>query len=238
MAKLELFLSDRNYSVQLLPLVAPGSLQDQRAIFLTEIDEPMFTNLTCEEWNCLKQKILSASSILWVTRGSLASGKNPEFAMINGLVSALRAESKSLKFVTVDIDDDDTVPLIEHFEGLLALEKSANAHVPERDAEFRARGGITHIPRLTTDIELNEAAQKKKESSTQAKLLPCTEVMQTEFQLVLEKPAALGTVCLEETQHFVEELADDSCQIRIYFLRVGKMVCDLLKDKSLQLMLS
>lgn len=184
----------------------------------------MFTNVTDEEWDCLKQKILTASSSLWVTRGSLAAGRNPEYAMITGLVSALRTESKSLKFLTADIEDDATIPLLETFEDLLKLEELADNHSPEGDAEFRAKGGLIHVSRLTTDDELNQAIQGSEKSLAQLELLPYTEVKETVFQFALEKPAALGTAHLEEAQRFVEKLEDDSCQIKVQSLRLGQTV--------------
>ncbi|KAK3945065.1 hypothetical protein QBC46DRAFT_455714 [Diplogelasinospora grovesii] len=226
------FLSAREYSVRLLPLVASSDMQNKRAIFLTEIDEPMFTNVTDEEWAGLKHKILTASSSLWVTRGSLAAGsKSPEYAMITGLASAFRTESKSLKFLTADIEDTDasTVPLLETFEDLLKLAELANNHSPKGDdAEFRASGGLIYVPRLVNDDELNEAAQGKEKSRAQLELLPCTEVKETSaFQFALEKPAALETAHLEEAQgFFVEKLEDDSCQVRVQSLRLGQPLVD------------
>ncbi len=191
----------------------------------------MFTNVTDEEWDCLKQKILTASSSLWVTRGSLAAGRNPEYAMITGLVSALRTESKSLKFLTADIEDDATVPLLETFEDLLKLEELADNHSPEGDAEFRAEGGLIHVSRLTTDDELNEATQGIEKRLAQLEL-----PQETVFQFVLEKPAALETAHLEEGQRFVEKLEDDSCQIKVQSLRLGQMVGHFLENMNIPLM--
>lgn len=210
-----------------MSLVDSSDLQNKRAIFLTEIDEPMFTNVTREEWDCLKQKTLTASSSLWVTRGSLAAGTTPEYAMVTGLISALRTESKSLKFLTADIEDDAAIPLLETFEDLVKIEELADQCTPVADAEFRVKGGVVHIPRLVTDDQLNEAAQDSDDGLAKLEVLPCTEVKDTAFQIALEQPAALGTAHLEEAQRFVERLDDDSCQIRVQSLRLGQTVCQL-----------
>lgn len=224
MSEFAVFLSARQYSVELLPLTASGDLKNRRAIFLTEVDGPIFTNVTDEEWNSLKQKVLTASSSLWVTRGSLAAGKSPEYAMITGLVSALKTESKALKFLTADIEDDTTIPLSETFEDLVKLEDLAANNSAEGDAEFRAKGGLMHIPRLTTDDELNEAAQGPGHSLAQVEVLPHEAVKDCAFQFALEKPAALGTAHLEEAQRFLEKLEDDSCHIKVQSLRLGQRV--------------
>ncbi|KAK8024490.1 KR domain-containing protein [Apiospora rasikravindrae] len=219
------FLSDRQYSVELLPLVAPDGLQNKRAIFLAEIDQPLFTNISNEEWTCVKKKILTASSSLWVTRGSLAAGKHPEYALITGLVSALRTESKSLKFLTADIEVDATTPLLETFEDLMKLERLAETHAPDRDTEFRAKGGLMHVTRLTIDEELNDAAAQRVEKRSGApELRPVEALQKVEFRLSLEKPRAPETAYFEEVQPLVERLEADSCEIRVQSVRLGQML--------------
>ena len=219
------FLSHRQYSVELLPLTTTDDLESKRAIFLVEIDQPLFTNVTNKEWNCVKKQILTASSSLWVTRGSLAAGKHPEYALITGLASALRTESKSTKFLTVDIEVDADNSRLETFEDLMKLEELADKHHSDRDTEFRTKGGLVHVSRLTADEELNNAAAQRAEQCLAApEPRPAANLEQVEFRLSLEKPGAPETVHFEEVQPLVEKLEDDSCEIRVQSLRLGQMV--------------
>ncbi|KAK8112196.1 uncharacterized protein PG998_008653 [Apiospora kogelbergensis] len=225
------FLSHRQYSVELLPLTTPDDLESKRAIFLVEIDQPLFTNVTNEEWNCVKKQILTASSSLWVTRGSLAAGKHPEYALITGLASALRTESKSTKFLTVDIEVDADNFRLETFEDLMKLEELADKHHSDRDTEFRTKGGLVHVSRLTADEELNDAAAQRAEQRLAApEPHPAANLEQIEFRLSLEKPGAPETVHFEEVQPLVEKLEDDSCEIRVQSLRLGQMLRDSVLD--------
>lgn len=218
------FLSTHEYSVQLLSLTSTDTLHDKRSIFLTEIDAPLFTSLTSEEWQGLKRKILTSKSLLWVTRGSLLDGGKPECGMITGLFSALRTELKSSKMLTVDIETNNTIPLHETFEDLRKLEELAHNHISDEDTEFRARKGLLHVSRLKSDDELNETSQQNRGNFSRLDHVSYQEIKDTPWQLSLEKPASLASIRLEEIQSIVDILDDDSIKVKVQSLRVGKMV--------------
>ncbi|KAM7205885.1 hypothetical protein V8F33_000715 [Rhypophila sp. PSN 637] len=218
-------------SVELVSVSAPSDMQNKRTIFLTEVDAPMFTNATEAEWNGLKRKILTASSSLWITRGNLlaAPGQEmkPEQAMIVGLASAFRSESKSLKFLTADLEElgkNADVQQIEIFEDMLKLADLAEKHVSEADVEFRSRGGLVHVPRLVQDEKLNAEAQLKKDGMSKVEAVPCSQVFKETdaFRFALEKPGALGTVYLEGVGagSAVEKLEPDSCEVEVQHIRL------------------
>lgn len=196
---------------------------------MTEVDGPMFTNATEDEWTGLKRKILTASSSLWVTKGNLlaAAGQElkPEHAMIVGLASAFRSESKSLKFLTADLEElgkNTTVQQSEIFEDLAKLADLAENHVPEADCEFRSSGGLVHVPRLVKDDNLNAEAQSRKEGMTKVDLLPCSEVAKEAgtFQFALEKPGAVDSVHLEGQGPSANKLGSEDCEIEVRRVRL------------------
>lgn len=159
------YLCSLGYIVELVSLQQPGSLEGKRVLSLVEIDDPLFLNITKEEWSAFKQMILSTSSLLWVTRGNLLKGGDPKYAIISGLVCAVHAEKKSSRFIVVDIEENDCVQQTQ-FEELVRLEDLANKYSPGDDFEYRSENGIIYASRVLPDEALNHSSASIEQDQT------------------------------------------------------------------------
>ena len=72
------------------------------AVVLDEIDAPLLSTMTADQWSRLKELTSTGCKLLWLTTGSQMDITNPEAAMIHGLFRTVRAEDISLSLATLD----------------------------------------------------------------------------------------------------------------------------------------
>jgi len=115
-------------------------------IMLLDLESSFLLEMGQEGLMQLKLMLNNASSVVWITNGSLSQGGRPEDAMVLGLKRSLVAEQASLDLKIIDTD---------------ALDDSSLTHiislVPERgdDTEFLIRDGIIHVNRLHPHAAVN-----------------------------------------------------------------------------------
>ncbi|PKY06131.1 hypothetical protein P168DRAFT_135944 [Aspergillus campestris IBT 28561] len=105
-------------------VTAVSSLQDsidpgEHIIMIAEYEEPLLSAISETDYIRLQDLLAKTGSLLWVTAGSLAAGKKPEFAMAAGLLRAMKSEQASLNVTAIDFDPD-TTPL-ETITAVIAL---------------------------------------------------------------------------------------------------------------------
>ncbi|KAL9094794.1 MAG: hypothetical protein Q9165_003065 [Trypethelium subeluteriae] len=121
-------------------------------VVLTELDVPVLTNMTSNQWDGLKYLITQQCRILWITAGGQMDVANPDQAMAAGLMRTLRNENPGQTIVTLDVDTrtpDDMFKTIEHVIG------SLNGAVALEDCEYVERSGVLYVSRVKRDDELN-----------------------------------------------------------------------------------
>ncbi|ORY69611.1 putative polyketide synthase [Pseudomassariella vexata] len=130
------------------------SLTSEHFIILDDVFEPLLLTVTEHEIMAIKNIANSASSILWITPGGFLDGKQPEYAMVSGLVRAITSEQASLDFRTLDFDLDTVEPtLLAATIGRITREQLIKEESPEREVVLS--GVHTYISRLIRAQALN-----------------------------------------------------------------------------------
>ena len=207
-------LTTSGYSVDLISLISNSALRHERVIFLTEVDQTLFTDIDSSEWKGFKHLALSSRSALWVTRGGLIDGTSPEYAIVSGLARALHTETKTSRFVTVDLDQSNTTAQDE-FDILIQLEQRAVSYSPGDDFEFRVKSGVVYIPRLQGDAVLNEATLLNTINRDTTEMIPLGEATRLPVSMAMDETSSSPSVCFQKDEFHSRPLDAESIEIEV-----------------------
>ncbi|KAL4922406.1 hypothetical protein BDW62DRAFT_197082 [Aspergillus aurantiobrunneus] len=207
-------LSSQGISVSGVCLSQVPDFVYTRFIFLVEIEEPLFQNISPAEWSGLQKCISFAQSILWVTNGSLIRGREPLFAMVSGLARGLQSETTNLRFHILDLDNElcestAVLSLVGQHEELAATGNLTD------DTEFRRKDGVTYISRLAEDDELNNNYQVQLSRKSTPQHIPFADLESTPFRLDIEKPGVLSTIYFRPDPDCSASILDDEVEIKV-----------------------
>lgn len=198
--------------------VETGTLSDAETdgklcLFLAEINEPLLSTLTSDQFIKLQHVLAKAQGILWVVRGAYVSSTNPDANMVTGLSRSIRSETL-LKFATLDLDSDTLLSQESTAKYILKVLNAAFGSKAEVNCEleFMERKGAFFTPRIINDPEMNDYVHKQMNAS----VLETTPFSQEDRHLLLaiQVPGAL------ETLHFIDQtleepLEDDEIEIEV-----------------------
>ncbi|KAI9727214.1 MAG: Type I Iterative PKS [Cirrosporium novae-zelandiae] len=154
--EIEKLAQDSGIEVHSVPLLAASEKipKDSRAVMLAELEGPILSRMKDEQMTTLKALIKTVSSAIWVTRGGLLTGKDPEQSLVLGMAKSIVTEQPSFRLSTIDIDPDGTdhvrtANLILQHE--LAWQKDSEHSL---DTALIEKNGMVYISRyITDDIE-------------------------------------------------------------------------------------
>ncbi|KAL1648273.1 Type I Iterative PKS [Didymella pomorum] len=154
--------------------VTQGSLEaiasvakDKLCLVLTELDRPMLSTLSPQQFSALKATLLSAQGVLWVVKGAYHQSNNPESNMVSGLSRTLRSEGALNDFVTLDFDSEEDIhspTSVSTICDVFRVTFASNTKIEEK--EFRARNGALFTPRVLDDRDMNEYVHEKIHPAT------------------------------------------------------------------------
>ncbi|KAI1339726.1 hypothetical protein F5Y15DRAFT_423599 [Xylariaceae sp. FL0016] len=204
--------------VDTLPLVKIANTSHRRLIFIMEVGDTFFLNVTTQEWKALQHAISHSASALWVTSGDLLAGREPLHAMISGLTRGIKTENNSTRLNILDLDRVPESSDTEIFDLIANLEARSekNTH-SSNDSEFRYQKGILHISRLDADDRLCEASKTKTDPEEATRKVPAKDLKDTPLQLGIEKPGVLSTVYFKEDPEFAKPLPADQVEIEVKY---------------------
>lgn len=198
--------------------IETGTLSDVKidgklCLFLAEINEPLLSTLTPEQFTKLQQVLTKVQGILWVVRGAYFGSTNPNANMVTGLSRSIRSETL-LKFATLDLDSNALLSQESTVKSIVDVLKATFGSKAEANCEleFMERNGAFFTPRIINDPEMNEYVHKQ----TNASVLETTPFVQEDrhLQLTIQTPGAL------ETLHFIDQsleepLEDDEIEVEV-----------------------
>ena len=133
-----------------------------------ELDGPVFEHLNNAEWEALKEMLMTAGSLVWVTRGRRV--ENPLANMIVGMMRSIVREIPTLNYQIIDIEDPHNIDASTLSETLLRFQAGT---LWRRQDSIRTtietelvldKGGRLMIPRLITNNEMNDRYNSSKRS--------------------------------------------------------------------------
>ncbi|KAI1419983.1 hypothetical protein F5Y12DRAFT_720070 [Xylaria sp. FL1777] len=212
------YLSKRSgMTVDIIPLAEIGIARHRRLIFVVEVGQPFFLDVSEKEWQAFQSAIQSSKSSLWITSGDLLDGKEPLHGMISGLVRGIKAENSSIRFSTLDLDRIPKSSEKELFSIIGQLEaRVANNSKLNDDSDFRYKEGVLYVSRLTADDVLCEES-KAVTDRDQALKVPLKELKKTPLKLAIEKPGVLSTVYFTKDPEFSKPLPADQVEIEVKY---------------------
>lgn len=184
----------------------------------------MFNDITATEWKGLQGLLRRARSVLWVTNGGLLNGRQPMFAMINGIARGISTEMNHLHLSLLDLDQDIEQSVSETCDLLLQFERNVANKSIERYKEYRQKDGIIFTARLQADRLLNERSRAEAESSKSFELTRLDKLKHTPLQLQIENPGILNTVYFREDTELSQSLQDDCIEIEVKAIGINNKV--------------
>ncbi|KAL5321033.1 hypothetical protein ACEPPN_011843 [Leptodophora sp. 'Broadleaf-Isolate-01'] len=167
-------------------------------LFISELDRPILSTLTCTQFVELQSMLTTVQGILWVVRGAYANSDSPDSNMVTGLSRSIRSETL-LKFATLDLDSKSKISgeyasqaILNTLQRVFGSEAGTNCEL-----EFMERSGSLFTPRIVNDDKTNEYVHKQ----TSASVLEPTPFAQGGRALKM----AIGTPGAFETLHFVDD---------------------------------
>ncbi|GKZ38051.1 hypothetical protein AbraIFM66950_009965 [Aspergillus brasiliensis] len=175
--------------------------------------EQWMTQMQQHTFEILKQIVLGASGVLWVSGGSSMSSETPDANLITGFARTARSESAVRRIVTLDMNRwksspaEDVATLIYRLiERKFLIDDSS-----EFDDEYAAQDGLLLFPRIREDIPLNRS-------------LSTSDDIYVLKGMPFHNDRILETVCARASHprrvHFAEtltaDLAADHVRIRVH----------------------
>lgn len=145
---------DLGWSARLSRLETVTVRAGEHVILLTDLEEPLLGSLKENELRALQHISSEASSILWITCGTLMQGGKPEHAMAAGLARSLTSENALLDLITLDFDLGQTRKG-DMAKMILAIAEKQLHKDSSRESEYYVSNGVAHISRLEPLKDLN-----------------------------------------------------------------------------------
>ncbi|KAL7922833.1 putative polyketide synthase [Trichoderma austrokoningii] len=136
-------------------------------ICLSEIDKPIFANMTAASFEKLQNLLTVCHSMLWVTSGAYRFTERPESNIAQGFLRTVRSEANKA-VASLDLDPYSKLNVRDTAELILRAIKVSMA-TPEDDApvnyEFAEEEGKLMVPRVVKQHDMNLAIFHDTETS-------------------------------------------------------------------------
>ena len=226
-------LSAQGFNTTIVDLytAANRALESCLVINMVEIEKPFLSNLGGPEFEAMKSLVLRSKSLLWITKGGAITGECPDISIVNGFARAMRLESDSPYFATLDLGpvsqihqatvSNEYADAIETV-ALLLCEEAAG---PSFEREFTYQDGRLCVPR----IEPLEAMNKRM-NNPDGQLKPekvCLEQIGCPIQVAWQTEGDVEGLYFKEDRATLDSIRDDQVQIDVKAsgLNAADLVC-------------
>lgn len=190
--------------------------QHSRLIVLADLVESFLKGMDAAGLENLKTLFRKASSLVWITAGSLINGVKPENALIGGLMRAIITEMPHVKIMTIDLDvgydqtSDKIAELVLSKEAELQMASNSSG---SNDSEYVLADGVFQVSRLVPDNSLNQRflAQEGSVKDTEAVQLQDAKPLGIGF----DQAGLLSSLYFKEDQEFAAPLPEDQVEIEV-----------------------
>lgn len=143
------------YTIQMSSL-GDSSLHDRMCIMLTDLDEPLLSNLNHAIFENLKHICKIAREVIWITRGATGQSRNPLSSLTLGLARVLRNENSHVPIITVDLDAEYETPSQDMAGKIWTFMQHYLSDRRKGGMEWCERNGKWFVPRLVEDTATTE----------------------------------------------------------------------------------
>ena len=178
------------------------------------LEHPTWKQVSEARFNQLRQMIVRAKGVLWVTKG--ASMQNPDAAMSTGVARVVRSENAGIKFVMLDLDGkarSSNAQMTEKITSLYRHQFHSQSFHTGTDSEYLEREGILHIQRAILDeARDNFVRQETRGAKPQPQLFVQLERL---LKLKLGSPGRLDSIFFADDESLQCDIGDDQVEIEI-----------------------
>lgn len=189
------------------------SQESRVLIFLQELERPILTNMSKQEYRALQSLLSNAQGLLWVTAGGGRAQKDPAYGVINGLSRSLRNENANIPFVTVALEISDGPKESQLRSIQRIIEQSRLGLANDRyEPEYVEIDSILHIPRAVPAFQLSQDLHFR--SLTRRSILQ-TFSLSVPLQVSIDSPGMLDSIQFIEDELYIEPLAVDEIEVQL-----------------------
>lgn len=197
---------------------------DSRLCFsFTEIEQPILSNIDESNFGWLRNLLATVRGIIWVTNGGDCHRNDPQFHLIDGLARVARTEFSRLIFVTLALENIDSVSEAV-VDKILGVFKNTffGQSLDEFEPEYREKDGILEISRIIEASYLNKGVQVKT-SSNQVRMEEFGSMPALALQI--GSPGLLDSLYFSEDGATIEPLAPGELEMKIESVGVNFRDC-------------
>lgn len=196
------------FLTQLSPIGTPTGL----LVNLLDIETPILSRLTEQDYSALKSIMLSAGQVLWVTNGG-NSGADPGFGMIDGVAKVLRIEHVKLRIATLALENlrrpDET-----HVRKIVqALGQFLGCSGDENLEDYVSIDGALSINRIS---ENNDMKSTMMEILSRRKKVVQSVEDSPPFAVKIQSPGQLETLEIIEDVTALSLLQQDEVEVEVH----------------------
>lgn len=192
---------------------------DARVIAFLD-DENLLLDASDSTLDIFKYLIHNTASMVWLTSTGMAQGRNPDGAVVGGLLRTISTEAPTGRFFSIDIDADhfnvgeaDTRELIRTL-----VDKEQELQRPNddqsEDREFAWHSGCLWVSRLVPEAALHGYAERGQTPATHsAQLLPLDS--QGAVRAAFETPGMLSSLYFKPYTELTQPLPRDSIEVKV-----------------------
>lgn len=186
-------------------------------ISLLEVDTPLLSGLSKQDFVALKNLIMNGSGILWITRGGLKNGPSlPDHSTATGLFRTIRSETPHLRIFNLDLSL--TSDLTSQQLNSLIVNVFATSFSEEAGAiieyEYAEDQGAIYIPRLVPDYVMNDSFE-----DSSAEMYQIGRLFQPgrPLKLTIGEVGILDTLIFVDREEFEQALLPCDVEIQILY---------------------
>ncbi|RBQ79289.1 hypothetical protein FVER14953_09959 [Fusarium verticillioides] len=185
-------------------------LQQTRCIFLGDIKSDFLEHVQDDDYEAFRKLISSTKTLLWVNQGGGPSPKNPGADMVTGFARCMRAENPGLNFVTLSVDDLDSLDKTSSI--ILQILSSGGGN----ENTFFEKDGAVYIPRITEANTVNHliAAKTKGESARSETWQDASKDRALTLQCAV--PGLLDSLQFQDDELYEKPLGPCDVEVRVH----------------------
>ncbi|KAF1940979.1 hypothetical protein EJ02DRAFT_512715 [Clathrospora elynae] len=192
--------------------ITKAHVEGKYCLCLAEWEDAILANLTDDNWDRLREVVLSSEGTLWITGGGALDTPYPMKSLMVGLARAIRNEDAGVRLACLDLEAPSTIDFEEASQITL---KIARAHIrgDGTEAEFAARREMVYLPRVERTLEV-DASLRKYEAKGDPEMVSFKSCGRP-LKLTIKTPGLLDTFQWEEDETYHTPLPEDWIEIEV-----------------------
>lgn len=143
---------------------------DDVNVIVDTTSNPILARVNAQEFEAMKALFSGVATILWITLSTESDSHLANRGLVTGFSRSAQAENSSLRFVTLDIEDQATsahniLYATKSIVELIFMQRLAAEESYER--EYVLKDGLLRIPRLKVADDVNDAMARNIKTTSQ-----------------------------------------------------------------------